>query len=266
MLRFDFPHKIEDGRTDFYLILLQHLLKAPVLSFTFKPSVRLAPAGLAILACLTDACLEKGALLQWNNSPRFFIRQPFLAQIKNVSSEKFLPNPSAYNFEDENSILVGNQFLDLAFMEKVESKFKLTDDQLFDCRLVMNELMQNALTHSGAERYFAYAGLWEEEIHMGVLDMGVSIPGKLRQKYDQPSDENYISLAMEEGITTRRQRAGGLGLAHFRDVLKRNKGRLTIVSGSGQVRFYFALRQSIKNQLKRRLPGTWCFARFPLLK
>ena len=137
---------------------------------------------------------------------------------------------------------------------------------MFDCKIILQELIQNAMAHSGAERHFVYGGLWGREIHCGVLDMGVSIPGKLRQKYPFANDIEAILLALREGTTTRRERAGGLGLFYFHDILKKNRAKLTIASGGAQVRFYFETRRSQKSALKHFLPGTWCFARLPHLK
>ncbi len=261
-----FPTLIDDSRLDSYLIALKSLTEKKTVEWVFPKNIRISPAGMAILCCLVEAAKEKEVLIH------FIIRGRrktdalhFLNHLNShVLSHKGVVSPSLYDYESENSLLIGRPSgLDLGFMEKMEPKFQLSDDLDFDCRLILQELMQNSIDHSGGERYFMYAGLWEKEIHCGVLDMGVSIPAKLRQKYDQPDDIQLLLLALKEGSTTRRERTGGLGLSHFRDVLRRNKGKLTVASGWAQIRFYFQTRNAQKSTLKYRLPGSWCFARIP---
>lgn len=261
-----FPEILSDSRMDNYLILLQSLKDKTSLTFKFRPKTQLSPAGHAILACLCDRAVEQQAQIDWEIPQRTRKKINFLSQLQNIlKNSTHLPLPAAYNFETKTLLVAGNlNALDLGFIEKFDAKFPLPDDLAFDCHLILQELMHNTITHSGAERYFIYAGLWHYEIHLGVLDMGVTIPARLRQKYLQSNDVNYILLALEEGVTTRRQRIGGLGLYYFCHFLKKNKGKLTIVSGQGQVRHYFFTRKSQKSPLKYCLPGTWCFARIPL--
>lgn len=46
--------------------------------------------------------------------------------------------------------------------------------------------------------------------------------------------------------------------------LKKHQGQLTIISRNAQLRRYFNQRTVRRGSLKFPLPGTWCFARFPL--
>lgn len=258
-----FPHLIDDSRLDSYSIILEKIQKQGLDEFDLKATSLMAPAGAAILSCLTDAVLERGKSVHFVIGKEY--EMPFIAHLDSlVKKSGHLPAPSAYNFETDELILAGCQGLDLSFFDKFEAKFALGEDLLFDCRMILQELVQNAMAHSGAERYFIYAGLWNEEMHCGVLDMGVSVPAKLRQKYSFDDDVSALLLALREGTTTRRERAGGLGLYYFYDILKRNRAKLTFASGGGQVRFYFKTRRSQKSRLKYFLPGTWCFARIPL--
>ena len=262
MFRFFLPHQIDDSRVDSYLNLLQALQTHSEIAIALRPDTRISPAGHSILACLTDAAFEQKCRLRWPHESR----QAFLEQLSVVTAQAGgLPDPSSYNYETGDCVTLGSgSTLNMSLIEKLDYKFQLTEDLLFDCKLMLQELMQNAIAHSGAERYFVYVGIHDKEIHCGVLDMGVSIPARLRQKYDRETDVDYLELALQEGSTTRRIRAGGLGLFYFREFLKRNGARLTIVSGNAQIRYYFRTRKSQKSRLKRFLPGTWCFARFPL--
>ncbi|MBN1115546.1 MAG: hypothetical protein JXA66_09425 [Oligoflexia bacterium] len=94
--------------------------------------------------------------------------------------------------------------------------------------------------------------------------MVVSVPAKLEQKYLKSSDSGYIELALEEGITTRRNRTGGFGLYYTFDLLKRNSGTMVIASRRSAMRGYFKSRKFKFHILKEPLFGTWCFNRFKL--
>ncbi len=155
-------------------------------------------------------------------------------------------------------------------MDELENRFseifRADEDLAFSCRLMLNELMQNSLDHSSSERYYLYGGVWENEFHLGALDMGITLPGRLEGKYTCASDVEHLKLALKPGITTRRLRPGGLGLSHVFELLKNAEGRLTIVSRRAQLRRYFKRRVTAAGALKYPLPGTWCFGRFPLQK
>lgn len=259
-IKYLLPQIIDDSRINNYLILMDKIKKHPSIEIQTRPSFLISPAGHAILCCFCDQALENQMALIWNHPSH-----PFLKLLKTLSGTKGLPNPANYNYETDTLLLTGNKSaLNLGFIEKLETKFDLSDDLLFDCKLILHELMQNTQDHSGAERYFMYAGLWKDEIHLGILDMGVSIPAKLRQKYNRDNDIEYLLLSMEEGSSTRRERMGGFGLYYFYEFLKRNRAKLTIASGQAQVRHYFKTRRSQKTALKHFLGGTWCFARLPL--
>ncbi|MBI2336823.1 MAG: hypothetical protein HYU97_08710 [Deltaproteobacteria bacterium] len=266
MLTIDFPKEIGDSRIDSYLFILESFLTTKQVCLRFSTKTKISPAGFAILACLFDKACELGIRIDWN-IPQSLKRQcPYLQQLSEIKWVKqFMPSVQSYDYEDKHQLLsVGETAFNFGFIERCIEKFPSGEDLQFDCKLILQELMQNTISHAGGERYYAYAGLWNKEIHLGILDMGVGIPTKLQQKYICTDDLEYILLAMKEGITTRRRRVGGLGLTHFKDVLKNNAGKLTIISGRAQVRYYFQTRKSQKSFLKYRLPGTWCCARIPL--
>lgn len=192
---------------------------------------------------------------------------PVIKNLLNTSRYATLPKPDIHNYSDEHCILSGKESsIDILFMERIKENYGkyLSEDLEFSCRLILNELMQNAVDHSTAERYYLYAGKWKQEFHIGVLDMGITIPAKLEQKYVYKDDVEYLKISFKPGIGTRRKRPGGVGLSHTFDVLKNHQGRLTVVSRDAQIRRYFKRRQTQQGSIKHRLNGTWCFTRFPL--
>ncbi|PIU55542.1 MAG: hypothetical protein COS89_07110 [Deltaproteobacteria bacterium CG07_land_8_20_14_0_80_38_7] len=270
-LKIILPAIISDGRLDTILGLL-----SAVRDDSFKTHLildwsnvkEISPAGFAILACVFDSLVEQGCTVTSKKIKKELKEIPVIKNFIHINEFKNLPPPNIHSFENNKIILRGNTTLvDIFFQEYVKNKFSfiLSDDLIYSVNLISNELMQNSVDHSTSERYYIYAGLWKNEFHVGVLDMGVTIPAKLKQKYKCENDLEYLELSLQEGIGTRRQRPGGLGLSYFFDYLKEHKGRLTILSRGAQIRKYFNTRRSQKNLLKYPLYGTWCFSRFNLL-
>ncbi|MFH1654929.1 MAG: hypothetical protein ABIE74_12885 [Pseudomonadota bacterium] len=227
----------------------------------------ISPAGLAILSCLFDNFAEQKMRVTNIHIAKKLLCYPTIQHFKNIQQYTCIPNPSVHDYEDTMMILRGRQgSLYPFFTEHIFGKFSTlcSEELLYDASLIINELMQNSVDHSTSERYYLYAGIWGKEFHVGVLDMGITVPAKLEQKYKCDDDLAYLNLALKKGSSTRRVRPGGLGLNYFFELLKNSGGKLTIVSRGAQIRRYFTTRRSQKNILKYPLSGTWCFARFPL--
>lgn len=262
------PATIDDGRLDWALDLLERSRsagKAP-LRLNWRKVKSISPAGMAVLACLFDTFVEQGNRINCVFVARRFKDIPVIRNTMRIAEFHALPQPDANSFEDDAMILRGRTSLDTLFVERFREKFaKAAGEEIsYDCSLILSELMQNTVDHSTAERYYVYAGIWKGELHAGVIDMGITIPAKMAQRYDCKSDLEYLELALREGITTRRRRSGGVGLAYFFDFLKHNEGKLTIMSRGAQVRRYFKTRRTQRGKTKFALRGTWCFARFSL--
>ena len=261
------PKTIDDGRTELILRLFEEIKTTKgLIILNWKNVSEISPAGFAILACLFDSIIEKKIKLKNILIKKELLKYPIIRNLMELKRYKTLPNPEINNYDDQNKILRGAKTLDITLIDSVilGCGRELSDDLRFSCRLITNELMQNAISHSGAERFYIYAGKWEGDFHVGVLDMGITIPAKLEQKYTCPNDIEYLELSLREGTSTRRDRTGGLGLNHIFIILKGQLGRLTIISRKAQVRRYFKRRVIAKGDLRYPLQGTWCFARFPL--
>jgi len=261
------PQLIDDGRIDNILELL-NLVRSKDTSFIldFSEVKEISAAGLAILNCISDSIIEHKRKVVVKNLLLSSSLNNHIKNLFNYQSNQML-SMAQMAYEDENNIVSGAiNSLDPSFPDRIDNKFQniLSEDQLWYVRLIMNELMQNSLDHSTAERYFFYAGVKESDFIFGVCDMGVSIPAKLEQKYICGDDKAYLLKSLELGVGTRRIRYGGLGLNHMFEILKQQKGRLVIVSRYAQIRKYFARRKTEASFLKNPLRGTWCMARIPI--
>lgn len=265
------PSEISDGRVD-ALIKALDLIKSPhvkKIHFNWYRTQTITPAGYAILACLFDSAVEQQTVLTHRFLKKHLQQNQVVQNLLKLSDFDILPPPQIHEFIGEHFILgSGEKGINIHFIENFHSIFEslLSDNLLFSCQLILNELMQNCADHSNAERYYLYAGLHHHEMHVGVVDMGCTIPGKMEQKYNQDHDVGYLELSLKEGISTRRQRPGGLGLTHVFDLLKQESGTFTILSRRAQLRRYFKNRVVQRSRLKQTLQGSWCFARLPVEK
>lgn len=261
------PEIIADQRMDTIIELFYAFKYEKTLVIDFSRTRFVSPAGYAILACLYDRVVEQKTKIKIRKIKRVIKKLPIVEKIIHHAQVDTLSQTETLDYESDTLIFTCNsQALNPLFPEKLVNKFNniLNDDVRFDIQLIMNELMQNTVDHSSAERYYMYGGLWNNELHCGVLDMGVTIPAKLEQKYVAQNDIEYLERALAKGISTRRVREGGFGLYYFYSFLKKNNAKLTIISRNAQMRLYFKTRKSQKSLLKYPLNGTWCFARFDL--
>jgi hypothetical protein len=265
---FEMPCDFGDGRLDTLLSLFSSLKQGgadipPTVSW--KKTKSISPAGSAILAALADTTIEQKQRIKLINLTQTIKAQSTILHLLKTQQNKLPPADSYSTFNEQICLLCSPPVIQPIFMQRLEEQHSkhLSDELAFSCRLVINELMQNTISHSSGDRYYMYAGPWQSEYHVGVLDMGVTIPAKLEQKYQADSDVGFLELALQKGITTRRERSGGLGLNHTFELLKNSKGRLTIISRKGQLRRYFASKTVHRRSLPSPLYGTWCMVRFP---
>lgn len=266
--RYTLPAIIGDSRLDTMLAVFSSIKDESDVEVSFSRFNEILPAGHAILACLVDTCCEKNCYIAVRDLDSAFRREiPVLKLLSSISEQGSLLPPTSFLVDQPNYSL--RCFTGLPTSQWVLNYFercaiKIEDDLQYFALLIMNELCQNAVDHSGAERYFAYIGIHRGELHFGVLDMGVSIPSKMRQKYIINDDLTAILYSLDKGIGTRRLRPGGLGLHYFFSIVQGNNGRLAIYSKNGFVRRYFKHKTIHKGKLKHELIGTWCFGRLPL--
>lgn len=260
---------IGDNRLDYLISLISRIKNKEVdqVNLDWSRVQQILPAGQAILACLFDVAVEQGCRLDQSNVNKKNRGLPVVQNLMSLEKYLQLPKPIIHDFAGDGVVIVGSESsLNLSFIEKMRLQCGTESDEDLDfaCQLLVNELMQNCVDHSTSERYYLYAGRVSGEIHLGVLDLGITIPAKLEQKYVCANDIEFLALSFKEGISTRRQRTGGLGLNHTFDLIKRRQGTLVVVSRAAQIRYYFGSKSIHRRHLPQPLNGTWCFARFPV--
>lgn len=264
MQRFLVPKIFGSERLDTIVSLISSMRDYTEITIDWANVEQIEPAGLVIMSIILDQAVEKKCSIQNKNIPTS-LRKKYSNHIffKSEVGDS-LPIPRAHDFKDESSFTLCCQGgIDLRYKELLSQKdYKIDPDLEFSIQLVFNELIQNAVDHSTSERYYLYFGKIKEEIHFGLLDMGVSLPAKMEQKYNASDDVEYLELSLKEGISTRRQRTGGLGLFHTFEMIKEQQGKFVFISRDAQIRRYFSQRKVNRMTLKSRLNGTWVMFTF----
>lgn len=265
---FEMPKSISDGRMDLILEVMDTIRNGVSIDLSFEKTEEITAAGYAILFVIFEAvCEQKVAIKISHSRDRHKIPQQLLRASELEEPQRGFYDINKLQIERHNLIVYGkSSSIAPEFITKLESKFEkvLGEDRMWDVILIFNELMQNTVDHSTAERYFLYAGFTTNKFEFGILDLGVSIPAKLETKYRCSCDEEYLEKALVQGVGTRRSRQGGMGLYFLFENVKDAKGRLVILSRNAQIRKNFGTRNYKSSKLKKRLDGTWCMASIPL--
>jgi anti-sigma regulatory factor (Ser/Thr protein kinase) len=136
----------------------------------------------------------------------------------------------------------------------------LTDEQQSQIYMHLIELMQNAKDHAHSEMGYFVCAQWypaKRNLRISFVDVGRGIPTvlrTLRQFASTRNDSDLLLVATEEGVTTRKGLAGGMGLAFIRNYVRESGGTLTIISERGKIAFQPKKIARYKKTL--RFPGT----------
>jgi anti-sigma regulatory factor (Ser/Thr protein kinase) len=264
-MQYILPQTLGSERLDTVIECLAAMREHSEINLNWSRVENVEPAGHALISILIDQAIEKKCKLVHSNlDSKLKKNYPLLIQkIKNLA----LPDPDKHFYKDKDSFHICCQGgISLQYKEILINEYshRLDDDLLFSIQLVFNELIQNAVDHSTSERYYLYFGLLKDEVHFGVLDMGITLPSKMEQKFNAKNDIDFLELSLKEGITTRRLRTGGLGLFHTLEMIKDVGGKFVFISRDGQIRRYFSQRKINRLELKSRLHGTWVMFTFKI--
>ncbi len=250
---------ISEGSTESILRIIDAMLSgAKKLRLNWSETEEVTPGGVALLMLLYDLACERGIKIDSVFASKKLKECPIIARLSDVR-ESQLCDATAMSFTVD-----GGQYFCLE-NKLPKDLLPLGGDPFDDAdrSLLFRELTQNAIDHSSSERFYAYQAIYNNELCIGVLDLGVGIAPKLKNHFNFASDLDYIEAALEKGSTSRRLRQGGVGLYLVSQLVKRLLGRMVILSGEGQLRRYYANRRIDRKTTKFRTPGTWIFITVP---
>ncbi|MEI8347525.1 MAG: hypothetical protein WCG27_08655 [Pseudomonadota bacterium] len=172
------PQIINDGRIDYLLKIIEFIKKTPrkEIIFDFVNNQKIEIAGLAILDCLSDLLHEHHIASKIMGMNKKNGQHQFMAKILSTSNKHSALLPvREMSFKKSDCILWGfEQGLSPLLMDEMDDHFKnkISEKNRWYIRFILNELMQNAVDHSTAERYFMYVGIIQNKISLGVLEWG----------------------------------------------------------------------------------------------
>ena len=135
----------------------------------------------------------------------------------------------------------------------------VNDDEKYLLRMWITELLTNANDHAKSDFGFWVCGGHnpiDHNIRICVADSGIGIKQSLVDADKLPrniDDGKAIEKALEEGMTSRMGRTGGLGLKHISSYVKSHGGSLTIMSGAARV---YLARKTKRIKKHERYQGT----------
>lgn len=251
---------INEASTESVMRIIDGIFKGETkLRLNWSETEEVGPSGISLLTLLFDYASERGVKIDSVFTARHLKLIPIVARLQNVR-EKSLIEAKELSYENQE----GQYYCLENEHPKTLSERQRDPFIQADIQLLFRELTQNAIEHSSSERFYSYYAESDGQIHLGVLDLGVSIPAKLKNHFNLDDDLSYIEAALERGNTSRRLKEGGEGLYRVSQMVKRLQGRMAILSGEGQLRRYYAHRRIDRKLMKYRTPGTWIFITLPM--
>jgi STAS-like domain of unknown function (DUF4325) len=104
----------------------------------------------------------------------------------------------------------------------------------------LNEVMDNVLQHSGVGHGFVMGQIHRKNKHIAfcVFDNGVGIFNSLKNSIHKPNDPiEALKIAVQESVTRDKSIGQGNGMYGLDQIVKFNKGRLTIISNTALYKF-----------------------------
>jgi hypothetical protein len=134
-----------------------------------------------------------------------------------------------------------HQWLDGNLLPWLSNCLSITQPSLHPLRVCLAELFNNIQDHTRFDigSVFVQHFPHERNVTCALSDMGVGIPGNVRQKLPDLSDSQAILKAVQAGFTTKSKPSNqGIGLDYLLStVVRGNGGKVTIYSCEGIVRF-----------------------------
>ena len=188
------------------------------------------PCGIVLLAQYAHAIKQLGQRILCKRMPRY-LTEAIRCDIASILSLTTITDQRKTEETSEKT---------LGFMKKHHSFKEGSLDSIIQENL--DEMMSNAFQHSGRQSVSVYGQYYKtkREVILSVLDIGIGIPNHIRKKYNpdkNPGFENdafCIQKATELGFTgSSFSKNSGVGLYDLKDIMKRTRNNLRIISGNG---------------------------------
>ena len=223
------------------------------LFFDLSRTEFITPFALILLSGTIAECLDQGKQCRFK-SPSRPITKKFLSTIG--FNKFFKLNNCDQKIESRNVQLKRLKSIDYSLTDQILDVFgdylHMSEGITGSLKMALNELMTNAFDHSGSDRgcyVCAQSYPRAKNIRLCIADFGIGILASLRkidQYNDLVSDSDAITLAIQEGVTSRKNRTAGYGLTHIKRFIEVNGGEMHILSGSGKELWNYSKDKELK--------------------
>lgn len=214
------------------------------ITFDFSSVNFIEPFGLVSISTTLEKCCLQKKKVQYVPPQKEKVK----AYLSKIGFDKIFflddkPKHASTSLELKRLTALNPVYTD-SLMDLMDTSIKISEEDKFQMRLHINELLTNGFDHSHSKTGCYVCAQWyphKQDIRMCVADGGIGILDSLNRsgKYGKfTRHDDAIKKAVEEGVTTRVHKKGGIGLTFVRKYTIRTGGLLTIISGDAKVNFY----------------------------
>jgi hypothetical protein len=204
------------------------------------------PNGAVPIAGIVEYFVEKYGF-KFENAPSYFLKfkpdkvdvTSFLNPLNTKQSQEILstkPLNKVWKFSSSSEV---NMIVDSLVNEL--RKIELFEMGVLDALTwSLNEVMDNVLQHSGVGHGFVMGQMHRKRKHIAfcVFDNGQGIYNSLKNSIHKPCNPiEALKIAIQENITRDKTVGQGNGMYGLDQVVRYNKGRLTIISNSALYKY-----------------------------
>lgn len=221
-----------------------------------------------------NMCAPFGAILSIPHNKKVIITLNCEDQVVEIlQKNQFLPNfgfnrpskPDYYGSTieyvkfDANGDKNFKKYVETHFGNNVHRLPKMSPQLLRKFRESLYEIFGNSVFHSETNHIFACGQYFHSQnrLDFSIVDLGIGFHGNINKKMNlNLSPEKAIVWAMEENQTTKKGGTvpGGLGLKLIKEFIKKNEGKMQIVTYSGY--WEFSKRKTTINTFSSCFPRT----------
>ncbi|MBP6827156.1 MAG: STAS-like domain-containing protein [Saprospiraceae bacterium] len=206
---------------------------------------RAFPNILVPIAGIVDYYSQKNIDFRFENLPSFLEKSRFYSPLV-VSENQDLLQGNALNLVWRYETDSDTNALSTEILRSISQEV-LCEEGVIDALLwCMNEIMDNVIVHSNTSSGFVMGQIHKQTRHIAfcVYDHGQGIFNSLKDSPHAPKNPlEAIQLAIQERVTRDKKVGQGNGMWGLSEIVKKNAGRLTIISGSG---FYMRSNGDVK--------------------
>jgi len=213
-------------------------------TFDLSRAEFITPFGVTVIAGTITSCIELGKNVLYRRSEKADVE----SWLSSISFSRLFQVDALSQAARESSIELRQlKRLNPIYVDDLVSlldhNMNLSPGVRDSIKLSLQELLTNVFDHSNSDIGCFVCAQYtprSQLIRLSVMDVGIGILHSLRkvkQYSGLTNSHEAITLAVEEGVSSRKGKAG-LGLSHIRRFARVNQGTLTVISGNGKVNFY----------------------------